>query len=996
MKNKTFIIICLLSLHAALIAQPKEGIKVFAYLPSWELYMGPGPCNNGALPVSNIDWNAFDYIIMFAAGFTSTGTFEEGGNLFDCRKNAFHDSAHAHGKGVLLCLGGDAMAISTITSAGSDAYRNTTVNNILNEVDTHHYDGIDLDFEGYDCADTANIWKLTRQLADSLHKRYQHGDPTKKMLLTIAYNGYWCGEVMKVNIDNIDFVNLMSYDYGYPYQAKTWFDEAIYTRTNNVVNANDYWGDGSGIELLSVQSKWIEMMTRGNLWSKRSKCGIAVCWNGFIASGGSGTSTGGAALPRQTWTSQPTVSENQLFHNFYPLYVDTSRTSHKWDDQAKASYISIDQAGSVNDKFITWADSQETAEIVKFAKDSCGSLILWNIGEAYLPATVNGHTVKRDTMLWVVKQNVFGGLPLLPPPTLFSPSNGAIDLSTNPTLRWNTVVGTASYHLQVSATSNYSNLVVDRIGISDTFSTITNLGSNTTYYWRANASNSGGTSAWSESWNFTTIVVPTITGVVFFDLDSNGIKDFNEPGLSGWEIYISGARTDSAITDSSGKYTFTNLSWGNYLVTEVHKTSWTQTYPIPPGQYNFTIDMNHQTYAGDFGNYLHSAFKFSVDKYWNIVSLPLKVTDPRTTVVFSSATSNAFAYNGNSYVLKDTIENGKGYWLKFGSAQNLWISGAIISTDTFDVVAGWNLIGSTSKIVSVNTINSIPSNIINSNFFGYHRGFVVASTINPGCGYWIRTNQKGKLVLSNSLIVPKIENANVNLDHFNSLTITASNGEHQTLYFGNDPNLQNITALYELPPFPPNGIFDVRFAPTLPNSTGQLLEIIPTNLEHLEELPITIRSATYPINMSWNIVDNNALYSVRISDNEIYQLSSNGTTRINTKPSTAEQILNLNISLHKTISTPLSSLLLENYPNPFNPSTMINFNIPEDGFIRLEIYNILGQKVASPVNQQLQSGKHSVLFDAARLPSGIYIAKMDIQSNANKHYTKVHPMALMK
>ncbi|MFO7446522.1 MAG: T9SS type A sorting domain-containing protein [Ignavibacteriaceae bacterium] len=66
-------------------------------------------------------------------------------------------------------------------------------------------------------------------------------------------------------------------------------------------------------------------------------------------------------------------------------------------------------------------------------------------------------------------------------------------------------------------------------------------------------------------------------------------------------------------------------------------------------------------------------------------------------------------------------------------------------------------------------------------------------------------------------------------------------------------------------------------------------------------------------------------------------------------------------------------LLYQNYPNPFNPSTSISFSLPENSFVTLKVYNLLGQEVAALINEVLERGVHSVNLDMSNQPSGIYL-----------------------
>jgi hypothetical protein len=138
---------------------------------------------------------------------------------------------------------------------------------------------------------------------------------------------------------------------------------------------------------------------------------------------------------------------------------------------------------------------------------------------------------------------------------------------------------------------------------------------------------------------------------------------------------------------------------------------------------------------------------------WNMISIPLVVPDYRKIILFPSAISGAFAYEG-VYVEKDTLENGVGYWLKFSSSGLYKLNGDAIDNLTISVTDGWNLIGSITDPVPTSSISSIPGGIITSQFFEYTTAYQSADTIKPGVGYWVKVNQAGQLVLSGAMATP--------------------------------------------------------------------------------------------------------------------------------------------------------------------------------------------------------------------------------------------------
>jgi type IX secretion system substrate protein len=88
--------------------------------------------------------------------------------------------------------------------------------------------------------------------------------------------------------------------------------------------------------------------------------------------------------------------------------------------------------------------------------------------------------------------------------------------------------------------------------------------------------------------------------------------------------------------------------------------------------------------------------------------------------------------------------------------------------------------------------------------------------------------------------------------------------------------------------------------------------------------------------------------------------------------------------------------LYQNYPNPFNHTTNIIFTLPKSAHVKLEIYNIIGQKIVTLVNTQKTTGTHSIQFDATHLASGVYFYRIEINDNTTDRFVKTQKMLLLK
>lgn len=250
-----------------------------------------------------------------------------------------------------------------------------------------------------------------------------------------------------------------------------------------------------------------------------------------------------------------------------------------------------------------------------------------------------------------------------------------------------------------------------------------------------------------------------------------------------------------------------------------------------------------------------SGVTFNVQGGWNMVAVPNHVPDPRKTVLFPQAISNAFLFD-NGYVAAESLILGRGYWLKFSDVQSIGIFGLPATVETVAVGQGWNLIGGISTPVVAANVGSIPPAIVVSNFFDFNTplGYVASSTVEPGKAYWVKTDQAGSLIISNSTPVSS-----------------------RVVFRPTD----------ELPPPPPPAdIMEDR--PSLPSSFG----------------------------------------------------------------------------------------LGRAFPNPFNPETRIHYMLPEESYVQLRIYNVIGEEVAVLVDQWQEAGVQTVTWNAGSLPSGVYFYSM--------------------
>lgn len=200
----------------------------------------------------------------------------------------------------------------------------------------------------------------------------------------------------------------------------------------------------------------------------------------------------------------------------------------------------------------------------------------------------------------------------------------------------------------------------------------------------------------------------------------------------------------------------TNSTFSSFIVNDstLNETEWRLSSLLTLTKYYWRVRAKNaygwSAFSAPFSftTGLYTRNYYHVNARWNMVSLPLHVSDSSKDYVFPEAISSAFTFhNEEGYVETDTLVSGTGYWLKFPADDSVAISGSENLLDTIAVRAGWNMIGCISRNVLVDSIIQIPAGIVLSEFYGYKNGYIPSEILEPARSYWVKVAADGALVL---------------------------------------------------------------------------------------------------------------------------------------------------------------------------------------------------------------------------------------------------------
>lgn len=418
---------------------------------------------------------------------------------------------------------------------------------------------------------------------------------------------------------------------------------------------------------------------------------------------------------------------------------------------------------------------------------------------------------------------------------------------------------------------------------------------------------------------------------------------------------------------------------------------------------------------------------------WNLMSIPIAAVNPLTSEVIGDDVSNYFfySYQNNNYVNEDSVFSHYGYWLGIESSALIDVQGTA-RTDTVSVhlAAGWNILSSPYiRALNKNSLmfkrgtetitadSAATRGWIQNNYYAYSTSngtYSTKDTLNPWSGYWFSTltdSVKAYFLHTSTFGSPvsKIIFDEPTLDNNNWYVVVNSkmgSKQDNLLVFGVAQNatdgFDNIYDNTKPPISPAPGTvysyferndwnqYHSKFAsdiksPLIPNQSGK-------------EWSFSIRTtAMGSLVLSWNDILSQIPEQIRNSFKFVLTgFGITGSIEMLQQTSVTINITSVGIYNYKINATPVTGIkeetipesygLMQNYPNPFNPSTVIKFQLPvEHGnqLVTLKIFDILGNEVATLVNNNLPAGEYSYEFGSSGLASGIYIYQLKAGSYIN-------------
>lgn len=351
---------------------------------------------------------------------------------------------------------------------------------------------------------------------------------------------------------------------------------------------------------------------------------------------------------------------------------------------------------------------------------------------------------------------------------------------------------------------------------------------------------------------------------------------------------------------------------------------------------------------------------------WNIVSLPNVAQDRSVDALFPSRTSSAFGFD-SAYHQSDTLDPGAGYWLKFGSDGSSTLAGPGVDSVDIPLRDGWNMVGALSRAIAPPDLAGL-----STPFYEYVGGYRRADSLVPGRGYWVKAAGEMVLPLRPSSMQSGAKKIADPPDPLASIEFRQAEGSAAELFV-----LGAIRAgdrgSFDLPPVPPAPSFDARFSS---GGAGAVLSGGEDDARTLEVVlqsdgrPVTVRAAVPAAQDGLDILTGPDQWEAITGTSEPVALLLGPGRHF------------LRLRLTPRTTPPREFALAGNYPNPFNPSTTIVYDLPLASFVTLTVADPAGRVVHRGATAFREAGRNDLTFEPGRhgLAAGVYFYLLEART----------------
>lgn len=549
------------------------------------------------------------------------------------------------------------------------------------------------------------------------------------------------------------------------------------------------------------------------------------------------------------------------------------------------------------------------------------------------------------------------------PPQLLFPSDLGVNIPLTLKLLWTRQMNATGYHLLVATDSLYTATLRDTI-LSDTSLNISGLQYLTRYFWKVRGTNIAGESPASFARSFTTIIEAPAIPLLLSPADE--AIDVTFPVTLAWS---SGARAEAYDIQISIDSTFVTLVVDDTALVvltlspiglqSLTKYYWRVRSSNIGGKSPFSPLKNFKTIlaAPNLRLPAEGAVVSTSTTFRWMTSPPAVIyrfectrdsTFSVVEIVDSTEDTSLTRYNlqlEETYYWRIRANHTQG--VSAWSVIRRFVTGA--KTYTYHPTGSWSLVSVPASVPDLSTALLFPGR--QSSVFEYDGAYHRVDTLTYGKGYWVKLTPLNEVVISGvERFLDTIDiNAGWNLIGAISMRIPAANvvsipGGLVTSSFFGYKGAYKISDTLE--PFDGYWLKSSYAGKLVLSSQPTATDPRQIHITHTSELPPSI--------------------------------PGNNTD--------------------KTDLTPESFGLAQNFPNPFNPSTVIRYSLPVNSYVTLKIYSLLGQEVETLVDRIEDAGDKSVDWNASALASGYYIYKLTAISGTDSRllFTDTKKLTLLK